>query len=469
MSERYLLHVLMLVVGTSFIAVSVVVAAAPNISSVSSPTSFVRSPRGAVASTTVKAAKQDSCFGYYHFGSVDIGLNADKQTYKAGETAKFVGSLTNKNTYPLVDGSLILRVSRPDPKSQVGSDIIEEWVAKEDINLKAGERMPVSFNYQLPSGLTTGNYELISYFVTSDKFNISGLSFSEDIPGGYALFNVDSDTDQALRFDRVGVKVNGKPYSLMGFITIAPSATPKFAVSLPLVNGLDKTLSADVSYSLYGWDGRFEGNLLKVWSEKASLGANSSKTLSFDVPADDRTLYYVVIKSLSGDQKSEVHIRLAKEGFRPRLNFVGVDIFPLAAGKKATLFACYHNTGDSVANGRLDLELLDVSGGVLANASYDGGISGAIKLLKKDIPDLGNLDLITLTAKLYDDKNRLVDEAKINYNCARFGDSLCFSNKSAAAPRTPDPYFFFGGAALLAAALYLLYKYRRKKENPNAI
>src|SRR3989344_8090969 len=73
-----------------------------------------------------------SCFDYYKFQSITIDLHAEKQVYKAGEGARLIGSLTNKNTYPVVGGSLILRISKFDPRSQVGNDIIDEWTAKEN-------------------------------------------------------------------------------------------------------------------------------------------------------------------------------------------------------------------------------------------------------------------------------------------------------------------------------------------------
>src|SRR3989338_7881777 len=92
-----------------------------------------------------------SCFDYYKFQSVEIDLHGEKQVYKAGEGAKFIGFLTNKNKYPLVGGSLVLRVSKFDPRSQVGNDIIDKWVATENINLRAGEKQFVNIPYQLPS------------------------------------------------------------------------------------------------------------------------------------------------------------------------------------------------------------------------------------------------------------------------------------------------------------------------------
>src|SRR3989344_7087867 len=61
-------------------------------------------------------SESSSCFDYYKFQSITIDLHAEKQVYKAGEGARLIGSLTNKNTYPVVGGSLILRISKFDPR-----------------------------------------------------------------------------------------------------------------------------------------------------------------------------------------------------------------------------------------------------------------------------------------------------------------------------------------------------------------
>ena len=167
-------------------------------------------------------AQNQSCFDYYKFQSVEIDLHGEKQVYKAGEGAKFIGSLTNKNSYPLVGGSLILRISKLDPRSQIGNDIIEEWTAKDNLNLMAGEKQFVSFAHQLPSGLPTGTYVLTSYFLTQNKFNISGLSFTDDIYGGYATFTVEGRSEKAIKFDRAGIKVNGENYRIFGFLPKIP-------------------------------------------------------------------------------------------------------------------------------------------------------------------------------------------------------------------------------------------------------
>lgn len=398
-----------------------------------------------------------SCFDYYKFQSVEIDLHGEKNIYKAGEGAKFIGSLANKNSYPLVGGSLILRISKLDPRSQVGNDIIDEWVAKENINFLAGEKQFVNVSYQIPSGLPTGTYTLTSYFLTQNKFNISGLSFTDDIYGGYATFTVEGRGEKILRFDRNGVKVNNEPYRIFGFLPkIFPENEKTISVSVPLRNDTAKVLDTSVSYALYAWDGMDKENLIKSWSESVKLLTGSQKTLSFGLALDDRPVYFVKIKAEAGDQKSEIHIRFVKEGFRPRLNDVGITKFPLASDDKAAIFACYHNTTDEVGSGRLEMALKTPSGKTITEAKYEGKVSGAIDVLTKDVRS-SSFDNLMLSAKLYDDKNNLVDEVSVLYDCSKFSEPLCLKSKI-------NLYFLGAGILIAAAALYFLRKHFSNKE-----
>ncbi len=433
-------------------------------------TIFILSPAFSLAANTATSTANNSvpsgpsCFDYYKFQSITIDLLGNKKSFQAGEGAEFIGSIINANTYPVVDGSLILRLSKLNPKSSVGNDIIDEWTAKENINLRAGEKMPVSFNYQLPSGLPTGSYTLTSYFLTQNKFNLAGLSFTDDIYGGYTTFSVEGKSERSIKFDRAGVKVDGVPFRIFGLVSkYFPEDTKSISVEVPLENGTDKKLKTSVIYSIYGWDGAKE-NLLKTWSESVDLLAGTSKKfsikpLSFKIDmVPERPVYFVRIKAESGDELAEIHIRLAKRGFRPRLNDLAITNFPISGGQKSVIFACYHNTTKGQGTGKLDLSLISPSGKVIAQTSYAGDIFGDIRVLTKEIVNQ-NLDKFTLSAKLYDNKNNLVDETEISYDCSKFAGSICLR-------RGFNIYYIVAGIILIMAALYLITKHFRKERKP---
>lgn len=425
---------------------------------------------------------EESCFDYYKFQSVTIDLHTDKSAYKAGEGAKFVGSVTNTNSYPLVGGSLILRVSKFDPRSNVGNDIIDEWTAIDDINLLAGEKKSVEIPYQLSSGLSTGTYVLTSYFVTQGKFNLAGLSFSDDIHGGYANFSVEGKSEKTVKFDRNGVKINNEPYRIFGLIPRFFTEDAKaLKISVPLKNETASDLSASIEYSLYYWDAANKKNLVKEWTSAVEIKKNSSKELFADIDVVEKTVYFLKIKATFGDKISEIHVRIAKIGFRPRLNFIGVNQFPLTGEEGARMFVCYHNTTElsdpaarrtlqrdsngkiippasETRNGKLELMLKNFSGRVLSNAVFEGGISGDVEVFAKDLKN--RLDNFVISAKLYDDKGNVVDEADVVYDCSKFSENIC--------SETSINYYYFGaGFLILVLAVYLATVHYKRNEKIN--
>lgn len=409
-----------------------------------------------ISAKSVVEEKTPSCFDYYKFQSVNIDLHPDKQLYRVGEQIKFSGSLLNKNNYPLVGGMLVLRLSRLRPTKLTGPDIITEWKAKKNINLTAGEKQVVDLTYQTPSGLPTGTYILSSYFLINDKFNISGLSFTDDIYGGAVEFNVGGKGESALYFDRDGVEINGKNYRIFGLpADIFDEKTQAVDVSVPLTNDHNQLVSGKINYYLYAWDGVAEENLLRVWSEDFSLKSKETQKIQSFLDISSRPVYFLKMIVETPEESSEIHVRIIKSGFRPRLNDLGITSFPLKKGEKASIFACYHNTSENgLGKGNLILELKNDKGKIISQVNYEGEITGRIGVLAKDISNLGNFSKLSVSAKLYDNTNRLVDEEEIKYDCAAFSQSLC--------PKFKINWYVLGaGAGLAILALFLA---SRRKE-----
>lgn len=395
------------------------------------------------------------CFNYYKFQSVVIDLQPAKKIYKAGEKAVFNGSVLNKNTYPVVDGTLVLRLSKINSEVSLGNDILEQWTAQKNINLNAAENKSLSAEYQLPSGLATGSYVLTSYFLEADKFNLAGLTFTDDIYGGITNFNIEGGGEKSVFLDRAGAKVNGQPFRLFGFFPKNFAADAKqISFSIPLKNELTDFLPTSVRYDLYGWDSVDPKNLLKSWNQSLILKPSSSQILSAVIDVTDRPVYLLKIQVRSGDRKSEVEVRLTKDGFRPRINFVGLTKFPLTPNAPAVLFACFHNTTNGEGAGRMEIKAEDEQGNVVANTAYSGLITGNISLLSKEFINKNNLDKLNLSAKLYDQKNNLVDEVELPYDCKNFDPSLC-------ARKSLNIYILAAGVLLVIVSSLALYRHNK--------
>lgn len=115
-----------------------------------------------------------SCFDYYTFGSVEADITINASSVISGTSMNFSGTLTNTNNYPIVEGTLYVKVFKNigREKNPNGPDVVDQFIALDDITLPAKESVPVSFTWQVPTYATTGEYRLGTYFISDKKFNL---------------------------------------------------------------------------------------------------------------------------------------------------------------------------------------------------------------------------------------------------------------------------------------------------------
>ena len=76
------------------------------------------------------------CFDYYRFGSVQVDLSADLEQTVPGAPMTFSGVIKNDNDYPIVDGSVYVKIFR---------------MIKEDEQLIAKDGYPLVDQFALPN------------------------------------------------------------------------------------------------------------------------------------------------------------------------------------------------------------------------------------------------------------------------------------------------------------------------------
>jgi len=128
----------------------------------------------------------DSCFDYYRFGSVPVSLSGKLHEVMQGATMGLVGSIENQNNYELRDVDVILKVFKKSDtvgKNPNGPDVVDEIVPIQGLTLKAHETLPIRVTYSVPVTLEPGEYQVASFVTSENRFNLSGLSFTDDIIG----------------------------------------------------------------------------------------------------------------------------------------------------------------------------------------------------------------------------------------------------------------------------------------------
>ncbi len=370
------------------------------------------------------------CFQYYSFGSVQANIRANVTSAVSGTPISFSGTLANNNPYPIVDGSLYVKILRqrgdPSQKDANGPDVVDQYFVRQGITLPAHGSMPIGFTWDIPSYARSGQYKVATFFTTSKKFNLLGLSFTDDVVGNTADFQVSGELTEDISFDKTSVTVAGAPYHFAAF---APTVDKAAAVPVSAVirNATDKASIVTVDWDLYYWDTQLSQNLVNHSEVQVPVPAHGEAPVIYSAIDTQYPVYLLVGTLHWGNTQSILNVRFARSGVdRTRINFPGVTAYPLHAGQEATLFSCLHNAGQSasVADGKLVLSLNDRAGKLIHEYTYSGAVTSAMMGVAEKFTPKADYDTFNVNAKLYQG-DRLVDETQISYDCKAIDPSLC--------------------------------------------
>ena len=380
----------------------------------------------------------ESCFNYYTYGSVPVVLSSDTVMVAQGASLKLQGTIQNTNAYPITDATIYAKIyyKKNFEKNSFGPDVVDWFVLASDINLKAGQTLPVSYTWNVPANLEPGNYQVATFVASHDRFNLSGLSFSTDITGNLFNFNVAGEDQGALRFDNTKTVVNDIGYHTAIFSPRTDAPTDGVPITATVVNSSSAPLTGQIHWKLYSWDGLNEENLIDQSSTDVSVPGNSSKTVSYTVKDDAHTVYYLLAEldpANKGLGKSVITVRYVSSDTsdgtdaaldQPRIAFMGATAYPGTDDTK--LFACVHSTGtksaDKVRVVLTSRPLDPISWllhlGSLGSKTYTGSVPGQVSAVVAPMKAASNN--FAVTTSLYQDGKKL-DEVTTTYSCKEFG------------------------------------------------
>lgn len=403
-----------------------------------------------------------NCFDYYRFGSVQANISAQTSSAVSGTPITFTGTLVNENPYPIIDGALYVKVFRlrpnPTEKNVNGPFVVDQFFVRDGINLPAGGKTPLIFAWDIPSYTPSGRYEVATFFTTSKKYNLLGLSFTDDVAGNRAGFNITGEAQSIVAFDKDKVSVSGKQYRFAAYPPRVDKTAP-VTVGAVISNDTDRDATVSIRWQAYAWDqGRFE-NLVAQNTESVIAPKNGTAKATYTVN-DAKYPVYLVVGTLSWQNtQSIINVRFVRDGIdRTRINFPAITAFPLKKGEEATLFSCLHNSGQSasVPNGRLELKLSDARGRTIHEYVYQGNVTGAMMGVAETFTPKNGYNALKLDAMLYQN-GVLVDEAHLTYDCAEIEAASCLPESET---RSAFSLFSFAGdfslRAILGTALLIL-------------
>lgn len=373
-----------------------------------------------------------SCFDYYTFGSVQAQLTAETASTVSGTPISFSGFIVNSNPYPVLDGNLFVKVfkSRGDTNDGNGPDVVDEFFAAHNVVIPAHGKVPVSFSWKVPAYAQSGEYRIATFFTTSRKFNLLGLSFTDDVVGNTVSFSVLGEQKTGVSFKKDGASVNGEPYFFAAFPPRA-NATDPVPVKATLKNTTASAERVRVQWSVYQWDAQLRENVVHEFSEDITVPARGVAYSTVSVTNTEYPVYLARAEMKWKDTKSVIGVRFVREGIdRTRINFPGVLSYPLVAGQENTLFSCLHNSGSSalVPGGALELTLSDMTGEPIHTYTYTGDVSGAMMGVADTFVPEKSYDRFMLDARLYQD-GEFVDEAHLVYDCDKIAPGSCVAQE----------------------------------------
>lgn len=422
-----------------------------------------------------------ACFDHYVFGSVQALIDTEVDTVVPGTNVVFKGELQNDNPYPLAEGSLyvkLFRVSDSETDENLfgnGPDVVDQFVALDDLTLPASGSVPVEFVWKAPAAMPSGEYVLATFFTTSDRYNLLGLSFTDDVVGNTLSFSVVNETDSRVFFEKDSVTVNEEPYFFAAFPPRTSPADP-VTVSATLVNDTDEAVEVPVTYTLYEWDALRQENRVSIERENVTLAPGQNTVISHESAAADYPVYLLEMRVDWNGTKSLLNVRYVREGVdMPRINFPSLSNFPITAGEQTSMFSCLHNVGESVVPVSLKLVLSDKDGNVVSMLEKSGDLSSAMSAVQTNfVPDRG-YDFLVLDAELsYGDE--IVETERVIYDCNDFGSETCLSaaekqvlTTEAAVKKSSFSWLLIlpAVASVIVLIAVVLLVFNRKKEVPS--
>lgn len=417
-----------------------------------------------------KAGEPGICTDYYTFGSIDINLSSDVRNYEAGDPVLIRGKIKNNNPYPMIGLDIKARLVKDIPEAEYfRSEIItlDDFNIIENVTIPAHGEYEVSYSLTLPFNAPSGDYKMFFYAVEQDRFNMSGLSFTNDIVGSYLSFVVNGNNPDHVYLDQTKILVGDQEHNVMAFMTQHAKDT-QIPITIPLYNPHNTATPMRITYDLYSWDSANPNNKIETRNEQVIVPPNSEVILKYVIEKTDNPVYYLSITAVpdSSDvdesvysEKTISNIRLIVQDIaKPRLNFITTNTYPIKKGEESILATCFHNTstyqgGDS---SKIITILKDSRGREITRTVYEGVLSSDIRAIVSKFKTRKDMFDYTIESTLYSSKGDIIDKVEKKYLCSDIDPSLCPQNNGVFST------IISIGVLLIIIALLVFLKIKRK-------
>lgn len=386
----------------------------------------------------VKNGELADCFDVYEFGSAGVALTAgsSQSEYKPYDLVEISGEVVNNNPYPVLGLTVRARVLRSHPNPVIQRALyttVDDFEVIKNITLKSKESYKLQYNYNMSGKAPSGEYKIQYYVYNQDRFNLNGLSFTEDIIANITEFTVKGEVEH-IYIDKTKITVDGQDNDTRGFIT-QHTINKDLPIKFPLINPTNEEKEVEINYKLYKWDGILESNLIEEKIQQVSVKGNSSLELEYVLEPNNNPVYYLVLESSTTEEKknplikdkSMAHVRLSIGGNNaPRVNWVGLNKNPFEGGD-VEVMTCVHNTVFETDKGPVKVESIarDEKGRELSKIEYEGVMPSVVSGIKNKLNTEKKFNEVTIETSIYNASNELVDNIITKYECNELSPELC--------------------------------------------
>jgi hypothetical protein len=361
---------------------------------------------------------------------------SDFSVYKAGDPVVITGTVKNSNNYPVVGLDVKARLSKKLLLSASTDVILGEFNVAEKITIPAGGEYKISYTYVPSPNTPSGSYRISFYAVEQDRFNLSGFSFANDTTASYITFEIDGKQTDLAYLNTDQILVGDKKYNTSdsdywyGTEKVSP-------IIIPLYNPQNVAKKMRVTYNLFSWDSSNPANKIGTRSEEVTVSAKSKVDLKYVIEKPTIPVYYLSVSAVpaiqaknTGFSKEETisNVRLLIEGkSKARLDFVGVDSYPLKKGREATLVTCFSNAGNQIDENvtKVETVIYDQNQKELSRTEYEDKLSPEIVgLVNKFIPKK-DVSEFTVVSSMFDIEGNVIDKVEKKYNCKDIDSGVC--------------------------------------------
>lgn len=413
-----------------------------------------------IEAENVKEGEVASCFDYYKFPSVAVVLNTNTNSYNPGDTVVIGGKIKNNNNYPIVGVDVKARLVKDIPEPVYSrSEIItmDEFDVAENISVDSNGEYSVSYSHKLSMDAPSGDYQVMFYVVEQDRFNLAGLSFTNDIVASKIDFEVKGSNPDYVYLDQTQIMVGDQEHNVMAFVTQHKSDVV-IPVTLPLYNPELEEKVMVVTYDLYSWDSANQKNKIDTRIEEVTVAPQSESMLEYKVDNGTLPVYYLSITAHpkgNPEEKTMSNIRFAlRDETKSRINFAGVNSYPLKQGEESTLVVCFHegSARSSTENVRVETIVYDQDQKEISRIEFDGKMIPDIQGIIKKFTPKKDLENFTVVTKMYNSKGEELDSIEKEYNCKDINPELCPVQKPM------SPFLVIAIIGIILGLCVLVYK-----------